>query len=304
MNLKPYLISILLLVFAGHFNPSTPAGAGTDPSHRNLYASVTSVLHKMKQNTLLVDVRSHQAYEKVNIPDSINVPLFAVKTKAFLKGRSLVLVNEGYNRRQLEVECGKLRAAGFDVSILMGGLNAWREKGLKFRGDLFAVRAFAEVSPRDFYGEKDGPDHAVIDISRIQSPESQRLVPGALHIHIPLTGHETPDDPFNSAGLQELAGKQKRTPHLSLLVVNEEGRNYEAIEKILKKNGLRAVFYLTGGWSGYRRYLQGLARSRIPRDSRIKTVVRCNECGDKGQFKVQGSKLIKTQNPELRTHNP
>ena len=60
--------------------------------------SVESVLQKSKekQEIILVDGRKSDAFEKFRIPGSINIPLYAVKTKAFLRTKLLVLVNEGY----------------------------------------------------------------------------------------------------------------------------------------------------------------------------------------------------------------
>ena len=92
--------------------------------------SVESVLRKLKgkQEIILIDVRKRDEFEKFRIPGSINIPLFAIRTKAFLKSKSLVLVNEGYNYTQLERECAYLRKSGFRVWLLNGGLYYWRQK--------------------------------------------------------------------------------------------------------------------------------------------------------------------------------
>jgi hypothetical protein len=51
---------------------------------------------KKKHDVTLVDVRDRDCFERFRIPRSIHVPLYAVKTKGFLKERFLVLVHEGY----------------------------------------------------------------------------------------------------------------------------------------------------------------------------------------------------------------
>jgi 3-mercaptopyruvate sulfurtransferase SseA len=53
-----------------------------DPS---LAISVEAVLYKLKRNQklTLVDVRSWQNFERLHIPGSINIPLYAVKTKTY-----------------------------------------------------------------------------------------------------------------------------------------------------------------------------------------------------------------------------
>jgi len=81
---------------------------------------VESVLRKLKkkQEIVLIDVRNREEFEKFRIPGSINIPLFAIKTKTFLKRKPLVLINEGESYRPLEQECKRLRDTGFTVSIL------------------------------------------------------------------------------------------------------------------------------------------------------------------------------------------
>jgi hypothetical protein len=44
---------------------------------------------------LLIDVRRSSEYERFRIPGSLNLAPFAIKSKAFLKNKNIVLVNEG-----------------------------------------------------------------------------------------------------------------------------------------------------------------------------------------------------------------
>ena len=106
-----------------------PAGLFiTGPKHLNpgLFISVESVLQQLKekQHIVLVDVRDANDFEKFRIPGSLNIPFFALKTKTFLKKKSLVMINEGFSYSRLEQGCLRLRNAGFaSVSILDGGLR-------------------------------------------------------------------------------------------------------------------------------------------------------------------------------------
>jgi rhodanese-related sulfurtransferase len=93
-----------------------------------LAISAESVLQKLKEKReiILIDVRNSKKFEKFRIPGSINIPLFAIKTKTFLKSKPLVLINEGYSYSQLEQECMILRNSGFKASILDGGIYYWK----------------------------------------------------------------------------------------------------------------------------------------------------------------------------------
>ena len=55
---------------------------------------------------------SEWAFTEAHIPGSINMPLYAVKTKTFLKSVPVVLVNEGFRYAELESECRRLAERG------------------------------------------------------------------------------------------------------------------------------------------------------------------------------------------------
>ena len=69
--------------------------------------SMETVLRKLKkkEEIILVDVRSREAFERFRVPGSINLPLFALKTKAFLKSKPLVLINDGWHQKSQGAGC-------------------------------------------------------------------------------------------------------------------------------------------------------------------------------------------------------
>jgi len=244
-----------------------------DPS---LAISVEAVLYKLRQNQALtlVDVRSRQDFERLYIPGSVNIPLYAVKTKTYLKSAPVVLVNEGFRYAELENESRRLAERGFQVFILDGGLPAWERKGGKLTGDLFALDEMKSVSAAAFFREKDYEDTLVLDISPARSETSSRLIPYAQHIP-GLAGNGA-----SASELSKLVAKNKNMPFQSVVIFNETGSQYAKAKKIISRMGLDA-FYLQGGVAGYQKYLEGLLLSWKPRDSRMKTVSKCKPCGDK-----------------------
>jgi rhodanese-related sulfurtransferase len=143
----PNRILLLLLCFVSEllfssFSPAAHADSGT------LYTSVDSVLFKLKkgQEILLVDVRDREAFDRFRIPGSIHVPLYALKTKTFLKEKTVVLVSVGYPDFALEQSCDAVKAVGFGkTSILNGGLRMWMlkkgsTKGLPRLGGGYRIR--------------------------------------------------------------------------------------------------------------------------------------------------------------------
>jgi rhodanese-related sulfurtransferase len=237
----------------------------------SLFISAESVLSKIKQKQKIVfiDVRNPTEFETVRIPGSINIPLYFIKSRAFLKLEPLVLVNTGYPCSQMEEEFKRLRDKGFKARILRGGILSWYHSGGQLKGDLFALNGYNKISPRSFFQEKDYTNQIVLDVSKEHTQASKQLIPYATHIPF-----------FNNLNLRDLrAGALNKADTNYFLIFNENGDHYEKIEKIMRKKGLENTFYLTGGLDAYEKYLQHLVLSMQPRDSRIQGIDKCKNCG-------------------------
>jgi rhodanese-related sulfurtransferase len=244
-------------------SPVGTAAAGTHPAaetspqmdRSRLYASVESIMASMnrKQGLLLVDVRGKDAFEKYRIPGTIRVPLHALKTKAFLKDRPVVLVNEGHPNPVLERACRDMRSAGFaHVSILNGGLRCWQQKNGPIEGDAFAAIDASRISPIDFFPHHDSVEWLVV---RVATPASgprrfRSLVPSA--IDLPWDGNPS----AFAAALKALAARGSRSPLACILVCDAGGTQYEPIERAVQQEGISRVFYLKGGMEAYEAFAE------------------------------------------------
>jgi rhodanese-related sulfurtransferase len=235
---------------------------------------------KQKQPLTLVDVRNTDDFQRLHIPGSLNIPLYAVKTKVFLKSFPMVLINEGFQHSLLESECRQLKDMGFDVLILDGGVTAWAQKGNALVGDLFALEDMQMISPQVFYREKDRQNVLVIDISPVQLEISKQLMPYS--IHLPIPGEQGQWAPV----LGRLTDSHRTPPFLSILVLNQTGDGYDRAKKIFAGLSVNA-FYLQSGMVGYQRYLEDIMLSWVPRDDRIKTEKPCEICSQ-----IVGEKLV------------
>ena len=220
-----------------------------------LYASMESVISSMnrKQSLLLVDVRGKDAFEKYRIPGSIRVPLHALKTKAFLKDRWVVLVNEGYPNPVLERICWDMRSAGFaHVSILNGGLRGWQQQNGPIEGEAFAAIDASRMSPIDFFPHHDSTEWLVVRaVASASGPGRFRtLVPSA--IDLPWEGNPSK---FATA-LKALVARESRSPLACILVCDAGGTQYERIERAVRQEGISTVFYLKGGMEAYETFVE------------------------------------------------
>ena len=233
----------------------------------SLVVTATELLNKTKQNRrmTLVDVRSPEEFERLRIPGSINVPLHAVKTKDYLKAQPFVLVSAGYEWRDLETECKRLQQSGFKPSILFGGLVTWQSQGGPVEGDRLLVATYREISPHVFFHEKDYKDIKVFDVSTKPLPDAQKLIHGNVHVK-------------NIESLVKLA-KQNGPTYRAMVLFNENGEQYEKFDAALKKAGISNSFYLKGGISGYRHFLENTTLSWKSRAERVVTLGGCGTCG-------------------------
>ena len=248
------------------------AGDFSEKDNAQLYVSMESVrsMVKGKQDILLIDVRSRDAFEKSRLPGSIRIPLYALKTKAFLKDKPLVLVSDGYPNRQLERTCRELRVAGFArLSILNGGLRYWLQKNGLIEGDVFASHEAIRLSAMEFFSQKDAPEWLVITVSPSATGPSQPLIPGALHL--PWEGNPSK---FATA-LKAIFDNRVKSPLTALLVCDESGEKYESIERAVQQVKIGKVFYLDGGVKAYQAFLEQQALLRQPRKEKLK---RCATC--------------------------
>ncbi len=255
--------------------------------HNTSFAiSPAAVLYKLKQKQkiTIIDVRNPEDFERLHIPGSLNIPLYAVKTKVFLKSFPVVLINEGFHYSALQSECRQLVDLGFKALILDGGLPAWKRKGGRLTGDPFALQDMKTISPRVFLPEKDSENTLVIDISPVHTEISRQLMPYSRHIPVSAEPGEW------LRKLNRIITDHKKQPFLSVVVFSETGDRYGKAIKILADLSVN-TFFLQSGVAGYKRYLEDLMISWLPRDSRIKTNRKCRTCsgeGDSEKYKWRG----------------
>jgi rhodanese-related sulfurtransferase len=209
--------------------------------------------HSTAQATL-IDVRLPAHFQRYHIPGSLNIALHTMKTKAFLKHTPLILVNEGSMAAVLAQACQELRQQGFtQVSVLDGGLRAWREAHGALVGDIFAQRALNYVTPEELFGERGDADWLVLDFSDGRRQHVYQWLPPHIE-RIAQTAHTSPDA-HRAALRATVAQHRQRAPHLKVLVTSDTDEDYGLITASIQQAGLDHVLYLGSGLQGYEEYL-------------------------------------------------
>lgn len=275
-----FLGSIFILI-----SFSTPGNLGSAlaetplPSGQNDLPHAVSpgwVLAKLNQNPkpVIVDIRSPEDYEKLRIPQSINLPLYAVKTKAFLRDRLIVLVNEGYVYAEIAEEARKLKQQGFSASILYGGLMAWNKNKGELVGDAFEMSRMTVISPKMFHQEKESEHHWVVDLSKEDGTETKNISKNRVRVPVEKLSQYLSGD-LSRAG-KSFGGNAHEFK--TILIVNERGSDYEKIEKIAEAAKTQNVFFLQGGLVAYEQYISDLKLAMAPKQDRMVNKNACDSC--------------------------
>jgi len=236
--------------------------------------SVESLLRRQraKEDITLIDVRDHSVFEKCHIEGSLNVPLYAVRTKKFLKSTILVLINEGFRYTKMAEQCKRLREAGFMVWMLEGGLNAWREAGASFVADDLSVSDLNKVSAQDLFAEKNSAGWVAIDGRKSKQAEDVVPLLGIVPVvSLDNRGEITP----SIAEFVKIRGEKRVT---IFVLFNDDGRCFDSLEKAVRNTGIRNLFFLRDGLAGYRAFLASQEALSTKHDGSKKTVLKCPNC--------------------------
>lgn len=217
---------------------------------RACFVSLRAVLGPWAKGQLtLVDIRSPEKFSRYRIPGSLNIPAHILKTKAFLKSRHVVLVDEGQGVSQLLAACKQLRRAGFmKVSVLRGGLNYWRHKVGPLQGDKSAQRELDMLSPRQYFREQ-VYDWLVVNATSLNGRRFTEVF-GDRSIIL----YKNNPELF----LRDLRAAIERTETTiapSIVVIGDDDQQYQFLRDVLNKAGIYNVFYLQGGVKAYEAFL-------------------------------------------------
>ena len=192
-----------------------------------------------QKKSMLIDIRSADDFERVSIPGSVNMLGYSLKTKVYLRDKSIILAGEGHSYGGHERLCEELKQSGYlDVRILEGGLRAWQDSVGKLLGDDEAIQALSRMTPLDFEKERQYSHWHVLQLS-------ERLLGEQAGIWEQMVMHR-----LNTERQRQLLNKATDF----VLVTTPDGASYLEIERLRQLTELKNVFYLEGGLSGVDAY--------------------------------------------------
>jgi rhodanese-related sulfurtransferase len=207
-----------------------------------------------RDKALLIDTRRPSEYERYRIPGSLNLAPFAIKSKAFLKDKQIILVNEGRSLAQLDKLCGQLKSQGFQsVGVMAGGLYSWYQSRYPLSGDKLAISKLNQIAPAELLSALDERDWRFIDLDSSLSNLVDFLP------FQDVIEYQSNKNAFISSvnkGAREINHDQLS----GFIVVSENGENYSVIARLLRLTDAENVYYLSGGIAELRRFLSTHSR--------------------------------------------
>jgi rhodanese-related sulfurtransferase len=248
---------------------SDQPAAASKASTTSCLASFNDVsIGREKDRPLLVDVRPAVAYAGYRIPGSVNIPLYALKTKRYLRARSIVLVADGNSQRQLLTVCGQLKDQQFrHVQVLAGGMPSWVLHGGDVIGQAPVSTELVAIAPRQFFKQQ-ASQHWILALDPTASDQDKGLFAG----HSIILLGKSPES--SVARIRALAAKREGKAPLRVLVVQASIDN-AYLSRIAHGLGDVQVRYLSGGVEAYRAYLEARSAILSPIQQPLSTRKRC-----------------------------
>jgi rhodanese-related sulfurtransferase len=228
---------------------------------------------------VLVDVRRPDPQGRARIPGSLQIPLYALRTKGFLRSKTVVLIGEGHDDGPLLEECARLSGAGFaKVRVLEGGINHWWERGGPIEGDPEALAGLSRVTPAELDSALRTGEWRVAGF-RVEA-EALALAPVGPAVLLP-------DPAAREEFVSAVRALQKRLPAgqgrlARLLLFDRKGDDCTQAEGVLRHardagRDLGTVFCLEGGLDAHERY-QALQSNRATA-GQLPSTIRQGRCG-------------------------
>ena len=259
-------ITLMAIVLSSVVARAVPPAATTNYSP--LLISVKDATEAKKNNplTIFVDVRAEEEFQKIRIPDSINVPLHFVKTKGYLHNMSVILVNQGHTHNRLLFQAELLNKKGIETVVLAGGLAAWSQQKGKLAGpDSAESGMLHEVDPASLSLTE---FTRFIDISPEKTAGDSPLLTNAEHA--PITSME------DLPALAALIDVNGQSPLARILIFDQKGE-YSLLENLPDKCQT-TLFFLREGSVGYDKNLLQQQAILEPKSERMKTIGGCSTC--------------------------
>jgi rhodanese-related sulfurtransferase len=223
---------------------------GTGGKERRAFApdlscsrSIPDVAKSLKDpDTVVIDTRVSTQYVNSHMDGAINLPLDAIKTKAFLRNKEIILVGSGKSEEELYTACAELKANGFrKAAVLRGGMPFWLGSGHPSEAQMEVDIPSVELTAAELWSENRFQANLVIVGA---SDEMHRQLPGSLLLK-----------DMNSSAIRLAIDKRRRDKKSAIATVVLVGASLDDIQVRKLRNELSSIplLFYRGTAEAYKR---------------------------------------------------
>ncbi len=107
-----------------------------------------------RPDTLMADVRPAADYAAFHIDGAMNLTASELRSKPYLRSKTVVLIGNGQAERELYADCARLKASGFKKpKVLRGGLPVWLASGQAVLGRASDPARIGLLGPGELWAE-------------------------------------------------------------------------------------------------------------------------------------------------------
>lgn len=254
------------LIYALFIAAIIPVGnaAATEFPLREKYSTVPAIemadLYAMKDNLLIVDVRSRYEYETLHIKNAINLPVDDYSFIDSLRdlrretAKPIVVYCNGHTcRKSYDAAFKASQASVADVLVFDAGIFDWAKahgddavllgKSPVLPTDLIPKEKFDAhlLSPDDF-GERTSQNAIVLDVRDVKQVDLIKLFPMIQRLV-----------PLDNDKLARYV-KEAKEGGKTLLVYDAVGKQVQWLQYYLEKEGVKDYFFMKGGAKAFLQY--------------------------------------------------
>ena len=191
-------------------------------------AMIPMALNHQRQsaNTVLVDTRTSHEFAQFYIDGAMNIHPAELRSKAFLKGKKIVLIGNGKSEQELFMDCKRLKSSGYEqVKVLWGGMPAWLTSGLDALGQSPKLTELTKLSASELWVESQFASNLIL-VTASQAVVQQQI-PGSL-----LIADEKPQTILSA--VKRRGKKSNIGPLASVVLVTSKEADINAIRQVIK----------------------------------------------------------------------
>ncbi len=205
---------------------------------------LSKIFHR--PSTVIIDTRRAGNYGLFHINNSINIKLYQIQTKNYLKNKNLIIVGNTFNEKSLLKTCMKLTDGGYKhVNILKDGAAG----GVKYDHPPENDKVYKTIyylSPGDFRNIYFKKEYIVLNISGEANSVIQKDIPSVKVVTLSGSGHKLFKKIIKWVEENRMASK--------FILVDKNGKKYKSLHKLNSKYSDNFFFFLDKGIDALNKY--------------------------------------------------